>query len=243
MLIGAVLLGTVSVPAQALLPKLRAKPVRTASGVSGWPNSHPPFCLCVSVSVSVFLCVCVCVSVCEFQCLSVYSLNHSTRTHNCSLRLTHPLRTLLTPLQHQIAVVAVMCKPHRCPHIAMTGNICVYCPGGPDSDFEYSTQSYTGYEVRFLLHNAKRQEGAEGIRNTKPRVCSQTHHHHHHHHHHNHLSLLLRTHNTHTTHTPMFCLPPPLVIADLHARNQGAVQSVSADPTPRRAAAAARAQR
>lgn len=46
----------------------------------------------------------------------------------------------------QIAVVAVMCKPHRCPHISMTGNICVYCPGGPDSDFEYSTQSYTGYE-------------------------------------------------------------------------------------------------
>ena len=34
----------------------------------------------------------------------------------------------------------------RCPHINFTGNICVYCPGGPDSDFEYSTQSYTGYE-------------------------------------------------------------------------------------------------
>lgn len=45
-----------------------------------------------------------------------------------------------------IAVVAVMSKPHRCPHINYTGNICVYCPGGPDSDFEYSTQSYTGYE-------------------------------------------------------------------------------------------------
>ena len=58
-----------------------------------------------------------------------------------------------------IAVVAVMSKPHRCPHIATTGNICVYCPGGPDSDFAYSTQvrassldrrpiaqSYTGYE-------------------------------------------------------------------------------------------------
>ena len=28
-----------------------------------------------------------------------------------------------------IAVVAVMAKPHRCPHIAVTGNICVYCPG------------------------------------------------------------------------------------------------------------------
>lgn len=45
-----------------------------------------------------------------------------------------------------VAVVAVMSKPHRCPHIALTGNVCVYCPGGPDSDFEYSTQSYTGYE-------------------------------------------------------------------------------------------------
>lgn len=41
---------------------------------------------------------------------------------------------------------AVMSKPHRCPHIAYTGNVCVYCPGGPDSDFEYSTQAYTGYE-------------------------------------------------------------------------------------------------
>lgn len=43
-----------------------------------------------------------------------------------------------------------MCKPHRCPHIAVTGNVCVYCPGGPDSDFEYSTQSYTGYEVNIV---------------------------------------------------------------------------------------------
>ena len=62
-----------------------------------------------------------------------------------------------------IAVVAVMSKPHRCPHIATTGNICVYCPGGPDSDFEYSTQSYTGYEptsmrairARYVLEFAK----------------------------------------------------------------------------------------
>jgi len=45
-----------------------------------------------------------------------------------------------------VAVVAVMSKPHRCPHIALTKNVCVYCPGGPDSDFEYSTQAYTGYE-------------------------------------------------------------------------------------------------
>ncbi|VEN62307.1 unnamed protein product [Callosobruchus maculatus] len=55
--------------------------------------------------------------------------------------LAKPIRTA-----SGVAVVAVMCKPHRCPHINFTGNICVYCPGGPDSDFEYSTQSYTGYE-------------------------------------------------------------------------------------------------
>ncbi|XKL60610.1 hypothetical protein PGB90_007667 [Kerria lacca] len=66
------------------------------------------------------------------------------REYQKSLRsklLAKPIRTA-----SGIAVVAVMCKPHRCPHINMTGNICVYCPGGPDSDFEYSTQSYTGYE-------------------------------------------------------------------------------------------------
>ncbi len=32
--------------------------------------------------------------------------------------------------------------------ICQRGSIDVasYCPGGPDSDFDYSTQSYTGYE-------------------------------------------------------------------------------------------------
>ena len=63
--------------------------------------------------------------------------------------LCHPvprLRAKPVRTASGIAVVAVMSKPHRCPHIATTGNICVYCPGGPDSDFEYSTQSYTGYE-------------------------------------------------------------------------------------------------
>ena len=54
---------------------------------------------------------------------------------------TKPVRTAAG-----VAVVAVMSKPHRCPHIAYTGGVCVYCPGGLDSDFEYSTQAYTGYE-------------------------------------------------------------------------------------------------
>lgn len=61
-------------------------------------------------------------------------------------RLTPILKAKPVRTASGIVVVAVMCKPHRCPHIAMTGNVCVYCPGGPDSDFEYSSQSYTGYE-------------------------------------------------------------------------------------------------
>jgi elongator complex protein 3 len=94
---------------KALLPKLKARPIRTASGVR---TSLLPILSGLSMHILSFCC-------------------------NPSSVLTSIV---------QIAVVAVMCKPHRCPHIAMTGNICVYCPGGPDSDFEYSTQSYTGYE-------------------------------------------------------------------------------------------------
>jgi len=45
-----------------------------------------------------------------------------------------------------VAVIAFMCKPHRCPHVESSGFACSYCPGGPDSDFDYSSQSYTGYE-------------------------------------------------------------------------------------------------
>lgn len=63
-----------------------------------------------------------------------------------------------------VAVVAVMCKPHRCPHIAMTGNICVYCPGGPDSDFEYSTQAYTGYEPTSMRAIRARYDPTEQAR-------------------------------------------------------------------------------
>ncbi|KAK2152855.1 hypothetical protein LSH36_316g06003 [Paralvinella palmiformis] len=33
-----------------------------------------------------------------------------------------------------------------------------YCPGGPDSDFEYSTQSYTGYELKQLGHSVDKVE-------------------------------------------------------------------------------------
>ena len=70
------------------------------------------------------------------------SLPPSHKTQLLPFLKTKPVRTA-----SGVAVVALMSKPHRCPHIAYTnGNVCVYCPGGPDSDFEYSTQAYTGYE-------------------------------------------------------------------------------------------------
>lgn len=64
----------------------------------------------------------------------IAALPHSHKDKLTPILKGKPVRTA-----SGIAVVAVMAKPHRCPHIAMTGNICVYCPGGPDSDFEYST--------------------------------------------------------------------------------------------------------
>lgn len=70
-----------------------------------------------------------------------------------------------------IAVVAVMSKPHRCPHIATTGNICVYCPGGPDSDFEYSTQSYTGHEPTSMRAIRARYDPFVQVRSRIDQLC------------------------------------------------------------------------
>ncbi|OXU25820.1 elongator complex protein 3 isoform X1 [Nasonia vitripennis] len=88
------------------------------------------------------------------QISSKYGLSSSPKLVDIIAAVPYDVKHILLPklkakpirTASGIAVVAVMCKPHRCPHINMTGNICVYCPGGPDSDFEYSTQSYTGYE-------------------------------------------------------------------------------------------------
>ena len=92
-----------------LLPRLKAKPVRTASGIA---------VVAVMSKVQPIL-----------------------ETFHCCPGLTSDDTLILVVL-----CVEYLFQPHRCPHIATTGNICVYCPGGPDSDFEYSTQSYTGYE-------------------------------------------------------------------------------------------------
>lgn len=74
-----------------------------------------------------------------------------------------------------VAVIAVMCKPHRCPHINMTKNVCVYCPGGPDSDFEYSTQSYTGYEPTSMRAIAARYDPLVQTRSRMNQLTQQGH--------------------------------------------------------------------
>jgi elongator complex protein 3 len=60
--------------------------------------------------------------------------------------LTKPTRSI-----SGVAVVAIMCKPHKCPH-----GRCTVCPGGPKSHFGDVPQSYTGKEpatMRALRHN------------------------------------------------------------------------------------------
>ncbi|MBT3465300.1 tRNA uridine(34) 5-carboxymethylaminomethyl modification radical SAM/GNAT enzyme Elp3, partial [archaeon] len=50
--------------------------------------------------------------------------------------ITKPTRTL-----SGVAPIALMCAPHKCPH-----GTCIYCPGGPGSQFGDVPQSYTGNE-------------------------------------------------------------------------------------------------
>ncbi|KAL0231501.1 hypothetical protein GEMRC1_010905 [Eukaryota sp. GEM-RC1] len=63
------------------------------------------------------------------------------RSDNVRGRVIKPVRAASGVLP-----IALMCKPHACPHTQQTGLVCSYCPGGPGSDFEFSTQSYCGYE-------------------------------------------------------------------------------------------------
>jgi elongator complex protein 3 len=48
------------------------------------------------------------------------------------------LRRKATRALSGVNVIAIMTKPHKCPH-----GRCAYCPGGPD---EETPQSYTGHE-------------------------------------------------------------------------------------------------
>lgn len=96
-----------------LLPKLRAKPVRTASGVSlGEEESGREADGALGADRH---------RGCHVQAASLPSHRHD-RKH---LRVSSSLRSL------------------RGGGGAEPYSLCSYCPGGPDSDFEYSTQSYT----------------------------------------------------------------------------------------------------
>ncbi|CAI8583842.1 unnamed protein product [Vicia faba] len=78
-----------------------------------------------------------------------YSLSRAPKLVEMISVLPDSEREVLLPKLRSkfgIAAIVVMSKPHKCPHIATAGNICVYSPGGPHSNFEYNTQSYTDYE-------------------------------------------------------------------------------------------------
>jgi len=51
-----------------------------------------------------------------------------------------PMRTL-----SGVSVIAVMSKPGKCPHVGK-GGPCIFCPGGVNSVFGNTPQSYTGIE-------------------------------------------------------------------------------------------------
>jgi elongator complex protein 3 len=51
----------------------------------------------------------------------IASVPEQYRSHLLPYIKAKPVRTA-----SGVAVVAVMSKPHRCPHIALTGNVCVY---------------------------------------------------------------------------------------------------------------------
>ncbi|XP_014818533.1 PREDICTED: elongator complex protein 3 [Calidris pugnax] len=145
---------------KALVPKLKAKPIRTASGMVLGELSHAELMMMTIADIIKQLIEAheqgkdVNLNKLKTKTSAKYGLSAQPRLVDIIAAVPPQHRKALVPklkakpirTASGIAVVAVMCKPHRCPHINFTGNICVYCPGGPDSDFEYSTQSYTGYE-------------------------------------------------------------------------------------------------
>ena len=65
--------------------------------------------------------------------------NHATKEQREKLKhllSIKPVRTMAG-----VAPLALMTKPHKCPH-----GTCVYCPGGPNSPFGDVPQAYTGKE-------------------------------------------------------------------------------------------------
>jgi len=66
-------------------------------------------------------------------------LNHATKSERLKLKNILTLKPIRT--QSGVAPVAIMTKPHYCPH-----GSCLFCPGGLKSEFGDVPQSYTGTE-------------------------------------------------------------------------------------------------
>jgi len=98
---------------KALLPALKTKPVRTASGVRNISKGK-------NTTKSMFLKIDSC--------------------RRCNVQAT-PLPTHRNDRKY----LRVRIKTINCSELIYTQNS--YCPGGPDSDFEYSTQAYTGIVI------------------------------------------------------------------------------------------------
>lgn len=52
-------------------------------------------------------------------------------------KLTPYLRAKPVRSSAGVAVVAVMTRPWRCPHLTYAKGVCIYCPGGPDSGMSF----------------------------------------------------------------------------------------------------------
>lgn len=105
-----------------LLPKLRAKPVRTASGVR-FPSLWRP----------------VAGGRADVVLRSTWKTDCRRRRHEQA----SPLPTHRHDRKHLRVRFRSLVLPSSKAHVPDTSLAHRYCPGGPDSDFEYSTQSYT----------------------------------------------------------------------------------------------------
>lgn len=70
----------------------------------------------------------------------IANTTNETREKIISILNIKPVREL-----SGVTVVALFAKPHSCPH-----GKCMYCPGGPDSPYGDTPQSYTGKEPAAL---------------------------------------------------------------------------------------------
>lgn len=66
-------------------------------------------------------------------------LNHVSEKERISMKNILTMKPVRT--QSGVAPVAIMTKPHKCPH-----GKCIFCPGGVKSEFGCVPQSYTGKE-------------------------------------------------------------------------------------------------